>query len=386
MRRRVRCGTRRWPIGRTCKSDPDAVFDREIEIDASAIAPMISWGTSPMQSVAITGRVPAFAGSGSRAAHDKALAYMGLAEGQPLAGLPIDAAFIGSCTNSRLSDLERAAAVIAGRRVAPGVRAIVVPGSSAVKRAAEARGIDRRVHRRRVRMARIGLFDVLFRRRRKLWRRGARDLQHQPQFRKPPGPWHPYPYRQPRNRRGQRHRRPDLPTPGRKRMSTPFTTLTSVAAPLIEDNIDTDIIIPSREMKSTGKTGLAAGLFAGRRYSEGRTENPDFVLNQPPFRSAAILLAGDNFGCGSSREHAVWALAEHGIRAVIAPSFSPIFAGNAVRGGVLPLVLPRAAIAALAAHVGPIAIDLAAQTVAAGTATSPLPDRPRSQGNADRRA
>ena len=152
-------------------------------------------------------------------------------------------------------------------------------------------------------------------------------------------------------------------------MSTPFTTLISVAAPLIEDNIDTDIIIPSREMKSTGKTGLAAGLFAGRRYTQGRTENPDFVLNQPPYRSAAILLAGDNFGCGSSREHAVWALAEHGIRAVIAPSFSPIFAGNAVRGGVLPLVLPRATIAALA---GEICIDLPAQTVTAGAAVHPF--------------
>ena len=149
-------------------------------------------------------------------------------------------------------------------------------------------------------------------------------------------------------------------------MSTPFTTLTSVAAPLIEDNIDTDIIIPSREMKSTGKTGLAAGLFAGRRYTQGRSENPDFVLNQPAYRAAAILLAGDNFGCGSSREHAVWALAEHGIRAIIAPSFSPIFAGNAVRGGVLPLVLPRATIAALAASEGAISIDLPAQTVTAG--------------------
>ena len=149
-------------------------------------------------------------------------------------------------------------------------------------------------------------------------------------------------------------------------MSTPFTTLTSVAAPLIEDNIDTDIIIPSREMKSTGKTGLAAGLFAGRRYTQGRSENPDFVLNQSAYRAAAILLAGDNFGCGSSREHAVWALAEHGIRAVIAPSFSPIVAGNAVRGGVLPLVLPRATIAALAASEGAISIDLPAQTVTAG--------------------
>ncbi|MBC7521689.1 MAG: 3-isopropylmalate dehydratase small subunit [Sandarakinorhabdus sp.] len=149
-------------------------------------------------------------------------------------------------------------------------------------------------------------------------------------------------------------------------MSTPFTTLVSVSAPMIEDNIDTDIIIPSREMKSTGKTGLAGGLFAGRRYLQGgRLPNPAFILNQPAYAGATILLSGDNFGCGSSREHAVWALAEYGIRAVIAPSFSPIFAGNAARGGVLPLVLPREKIATLAAATGPVSIDLAAQTVSA---------------------
>ncbi|OYU15099.1 MAG: 3-isopropylmalate dehydratase [Alphaproteobacteria bacterium PA4] len=124
------------------RSDADAVFDREISLDVSTLAPMVSWGTSPAQSLPLGQPVPAFSGSGSRAAHDKALAYMGLAEGQSLAGLPIDAAFIGSCTNSRLSDLERAAAVVAGRQVAPGVRAIIVPGSSAVKRAAEAKGLD----------------------------------------------------------------------------------------------------------------------------------------------------------------------------------------------------------------------------------------------------
>nr|WP_310523352.1 3-isopropylmalate dehydratase large subunit [Polymorphobacter sp.] len=124
-------------------SDPDALFDREVTIDASTLAPMVSWGTSPGQSTAITGVVPGVAAGASRAAHDKSLAYMGLVEGQSLAGLPIDAAFIGSCTNSRLSDLERAAAIVAGRHVATGVRAIVVPGSSAVKRAAEALGLDR---------------------------------------------------------------------------------------------------------------------------------------------------------------------------------------------------------------------------------------------------
>jgi 3-isopropylmalate/(R)-2-methylmalate dehydratase large subunit len=124
------------------RSDDDAVFDRELSLDVSTLAPMVSWGTSPAQALPLGQKVPAFGGSGSRAAHDKALAYMGLVEGQSLAGLAIDAAFIGSCTNSRLSDLERAAAVVAGRQVAPGVRAIIVPGSSAVKRAAEAKGLD----------------------------------------------------------------------------------------------------------------------------------------------------------------------------------------------------------------------------------------------------
>ncbi len=124
---------------RQLASDSDARFDREIVIDAVGIAPMVSWGTSPAQSVPLDGVVPA----GEGAAHAKALAYMGLLPGQPLAGLPIDAAFIGSCTNSRLSDLQRAAAIVVGRHVAPGIRAIVVPGSSAVKCAAEAEGIDR---------------------------------------------------------------------------------------------------------------------------------------------------------------------------------------------------------------------------------------------------
>ena len=117
------------------KSDDDAVFDREIVMDAAAIRPMVSWGTSPMQSVALDGVVPVDA-------PDKPLAYMGLARGQALKGLKVDGAFIGSCTNSRLSDLRRAAAIVKGKRVADGVRAIVVPGSSAVKRAAEAEGLD----------------------------------------------------------------------------------------------------------------------------------------------------------------------------------------------------------------------------------------------------
>lgn len=129
----------------------------------------------------------------------------------------------------------------------------------------------------------------------------------------------------------------------------PFTSLTAVAAPIVRANIDTDAIIPSRQIKTVGKTGLASGLFAGWRYSdpEGRLPNPDFVLNQPAYRDARILLGGENFGCGSSREHAVWALREYGFRVVVAPSFAPIFSGNCVRNGLLPVVLPAGAIAQL---------------------------------------
>ncbi len=121
---------------RTLATDADAVFDAEIAIDASDVAPTISWGINPQDSVAIDGIVPADASA-------RALAYMGLSAGDALLGLPIDAAFIGSCTNSRLSDLRRAAALLDGRTVAPGVRAICVPGSTAVKHAAEAEGLDR---------------------------------------------------------------------------------------------------------------------------------------------------------------------------------------------------------------------------------------------------
>lgn len=133
----------------------------------------------------------------------------------------------------------------------------------------------------------------------------------------------------------------------------PFTTLTAVAVPMIRPNIDTDAIIPSREMKTVSKTGLSEGLFAGWRYLEvgGRTPDPSFVLNRPEYQGARILLGGDNFGCGSSREHAVWALVEYGFRVVIAPSFNSIFFNNCVRNGVVPVVLPADAIEELAAQV-----------------------------------
>jgi 3-isopropylmalate/(R)-2-methylmalate dehydratase small subunit len=132
-----------------------------------------------------------------------------------------------------------------------------------------------------------------------------------------------------------------------------FTELTAIAAPLLRINIDTDIIIPSREMKRVSKQGLSGGLFANWRYTEpgGREENPDFILNREPYRRAQILLSGENFGCGSSREHAVWALAEWGIRCIVAPSFGAIFQGNCVRNGILPVQLDNAVVEDLARQV-----------------------------------
>jgi len=116
-----------------------------------------------------------------------------------------------------------------------------------------------------------------------------------------------------------------------------FTTLTGVAAPLKINNIDTDMIIPKQYLKTVKRTGLSAGLFSELRFDDAGKENPDFVLNKPAYRAAQILVAGDNFGCGSSREHAPWALLDFGIRCVISTSFADIFYNNCFKNGILPI-------------------------------------------------
>ena len=117
----------------------------------------------------------------------------------------------------------------------------------------------------------------------------------------------------------------------------PFTTLTGVAAPLDIMNVDTDMIIPKQYLKTIKRTGLGTGLFAEMRFNEDGSENPDFVLNKPAYRKSEILVAGDNFGCGSSREHAPWALLDFGIRCVISTSFADIFYNNCFKNGILPI-------------------------------------------------
>ena len=119
-----------------------------------------------------------------------------------------------------------------------------------------------------------------------------------------------------------------------------FTTLTGVAAPLDMINVDTDMIIPKQYLKTIARTGLGKGLFTEMRYKDDGSENPDFVLNKPAYRDAKILIVGENFGCGSSREHAPWALMDFGIRCVIAPSFADIFYSNSFKNGKLLVTLP----------------------------------------------
>ena len=147
-----------------------------------------------------------------------------------------------------------------------------------------------------------------------------------------------------------------------------FTTLTGVAAPMPIVNVDTDMIIPKDYLKTILRTGLAEGLFAEMRLNEDGSENPDFVLNKPAYRQAEILVAGDNFGCGSSREHAPWALLDFGIRCIISTSFADIFYNNSFKNGILPIVVSRQDLEKLMddAERGSnarLTIDLEAQTI-----------------------
>ena len=149
----------------------------------------------------------------------------------------------------------------------------------------------------------------------------------------------------------------------------PFQTFTSRVVLLPVDNVDTDQIIPARFLKTTDKTGLGANLFCDWRYGSDGTPKPDFVLNRPEVQGAQVLLAGDNFGCGSSREHAPWALADYGFRAVIAPSYADIFYNNCCKNGLLPIVLSEPDVDRLFGAVKAfpgfrLAVDLERQTVA----------------------
>jgi 3-isopropylmalate/(R)-2-methylmalate dehydratase small subunit len=147
-----------------------------------------------------------------------------------------------------------------------------------------------------------------------------------------------------------------------------FTSLTSTAAPLRAENVDTDQIIPAKYLTAVTKEGMGLGCFSNWRYLEDGSDNPEFSLNQPQYRGAKILVAGRNFGSGSSREHAVWALTEYGFHSVIAPQFADIFYNNSFKNGLLPVALPEAVVTQLWTQIeanpaAQITVDLPSQTV-----------------------
>jgi 3-isopropylmalate/(R)-2-methylmalate dehydratase small subunit len=147
-----------------------------------------------------------------------------------------------------------------------------------------------------------------------------------------------------------------------------FTTLTGIAAPLDMINVDTDMVIPKQFLTTIKRSGLGKGLFFEMRFDAKGKENPNFVLNKPQYRKAKILIAGENFGCGSSREHAPWALLDYGISCVIAPSFADIFYNNSFKNGILLIRLPKEQVAKLMAEAekganATFSVDLEKQTV-----------------------
>ncbi|MDR1708928.1 MAG: 3-isopropylmalate dehydratase small subunit [Candidatus Accumulibacter sp.] len=156
---------------------------------------------------------------------------------------------------------------------------------------------------------------------------------------------------------------------------TPFQSIDTAAVPIVQPNFDTDQIIPSRYLQKLRENDFGVYLFRDLRFREDGSENPDFVVNQPAYRQGRAIVAGRNFACGSSREHAVWALCDYGFRAVIAPSFGDIFFSNALKNGLLPIVLPERAVADLLAAIeaapgSRIRIDLVTQTVTAPGGTA----------------
>ncbi|KAK3247587.1 hypothetical protein CYMTET_42915, partial [Cymbomonas tetramitiformis] len=361
-------------------------FDTEVVVNGPDVPPTVTWGTSPQDVAPVTGLVPdpaAEADPQRRAAMERALNYMGLSANDPISGIPVDKVFIGSCTNARIEDMRAAAAVASGGKVADGVYAMVVPGSGLVKAQAEEEGLHTILMEAGFDWREPGCSMCLAMNPDKLLpgERCASTSNRNFEGRQGTG--------------GRTHLMSpamaalaaiqgtladirdatvaELPTPptagaftagltftpaaaatkeqsataGASEGMAKFTKLRSIAAPLDIMNVDTDMIIPKQFLKTIKRTGLGVSAFYELRYTPDGNENPDFVLNQEPYRTSKILVAGDNFGCGSSREHAPWAIQDFGIQCVISTSFADIFYNNCFKNGMLPIKLPKDEVAAL---------------------------------------
>ena len=320
----------RW---RELPSDEGASFDNEVAVDAAAISPMVTWGTNPGMVCEVTDTVPdpaALESADDRESAERALAYMGLTAGTPMTEVAPERVFIGSCTNSRIEDLREAAAIVDGRKIAASVHGMVVPGSQQVKKAAEAEGLRRRLPQRRLRMARGRLLDVPGDEPGHARRGRALRLDLEPQLRGPPGQGRAHPPGQPEDGGRRRRRGPLRRHQGLELDMRPVDIIEGKVSVLNRNDVDTDQIIPKQFLKRVERTGFGEFLF----YDWIR--DGEIELEPNP-----ILVAGRNFGCGSSREHAPWALEDFGFEAIVAPSFADIFYANCTKIGLLPAILPE---------------------------------------------
>lgn len=378
------------------QSDADATYDVDVFIDAKDIIPTVTWGTSPEDVVPITGCVPdpeTFATESKKQAGRRMIEYMGLVPGTPMEEIVVDKVFIGSCTNSRIEDMRAAARVVQGKKIAANIkRAMVVPGSGLVKKQAEEEGIDQIFVDAGFEWREAGCSmclgmnpDILSPKERCAstsnrnfeGRQGAggrthlmspvmaaaaaiagklADVRKFSDYTTSPhieahaaGSAKPYVDEEADSGSDQEMTSDETTASSPATTSaaggevasaglTKFLVLKGIAAPMDMANIDTDAIIPKQFLKTIKRTGLGTALFNALRYNEDGSENPNFVLNQEPYRGSKILVVtGENFGCGSSREHAPWALLDFGIKCVIAPSFADIFFNNMFKNGMLPL-------------------------------------------------
>ncbi|CAG7950068.1 unnamed protein product [Penicillium olsonii] len=387
----------------TLFSDEGASFDSEIYLDAKNIPPSVTWGTSPQDTVSITGIVPSpsdFADPLKAAACATSLKYMGLTPGTRMEDLILDKVFIGSCTNSRMEDLRAAANIVRGKKIASTLKcAMVVPGSGLIKARAEKEGLhhiflkagfewreagcsmclgmntdildpgercastsNRNFEGRQGNGGRTHLVSPIMAAAAALTGRltdvrqflpaAAATVVHDAHSHSVEGDSGSASEVEEESERSSDISFTFQPSSG---SSTPslgiqkFTTLRGIAAPIDRNNVDTDAIIPKQFLKTIKRTGLGSALFYPLRVDSDGKET-DFILNQGVFRSASILVStGSNFGCGSSREHAPWALLDFGIRCIIADSFADIFYNNTFKNGMLSIVLSdKAALGSIA--------------------------------------
>ena len=376
------------------KTDPGAKFDEDVFINAKDIIPTVSWGTSPQDVVPITGVVPNpedFPTEPTKESARRALEYMGLTPGTKMEDVELDKIFIGSCTNARIEDLRVAAKIVEGKKIAPNLkRAMVVPGSGLVKKQAESEGLDRIFLDAGFEWREAGCSmclgmnpDILSPKERCAstsnrnfeGRQGAggrthlmspvmaaaaaivgklADVRKLTEHNATPSKAAPKTELSPEisdiDTDDDLERLLDLPEDNQPHANSStasasgsqprFTTLKGIAAPMERSNVDTDAIIPKQFLKTIKRTGLGSALFYALRFNEDGSEKPDFVLNKEPYRHAKILVVtGPNFGCGSSREHAPWALLDFGITCIIAPSYADIFFNNTFKNGMLPLAI-----------------------------------------------